>query len=187
METFFQITISCLNSYFFGYGILFCSLFLLGQSRKIELINTSFRIIPVLGLLLLFLTLFNWFLEFFRAYYSGTEYEQHSFIGYAAIYGSFWYTFFASLLYAIIPTQLFWFKKIKNSRLIVFFISLLFIICFERILIFISSFHRDYLPSSWIMYTGDVVLNVIYSIVIFVITTLIYRYKNNILQFIKLK
>src|SRR4051812_5388944 len=54
----------------------------------------------------------------------------------------------------VITPQLFWIKKLRRSVAATFIISIFVNIgmWFERFVIIVTSLHRDYLPSSWIMY-----------------------------------
>ena len=51
--------------------------------------------------------------------------------------------------------QLFWFKKLRRTVWFVFIISIFINIgmWFERFVIIVTSLHRDFLPSSWAMYS----------------------------------
>lgn len=186
METFFEIIIRLTEAYLFGFGLIYSSFFVFGQSKKLDLFITSFKLIPLIGCFFFLSTLINYLLIFFSSWYSGTEYDQYAFVGYD-FFGVFWVTMLFSCLYVFVPTQLFWLKKIKNSRFLLFLLTFFFLFSLERVVIFISFFHRDYLPSSWAMYTSDIVLNIIYSIIIYVAATLFFHYKDNILKLIKLK
>ena len=59
----------------------------------------------------------------------------------------------------VITPQLFWFKKIRTSLVATFIISIFVNIgmWFERFVIVVTSLHRDYLPSSWVMYKPSLV------------------------------
>lgn len=59
----------------------------------------------------------------------------------------------------VITPQLFWFKKIRTSLVATFIISIFVNIgmWFERFVIVVTSLHRDYLPSSWVMYKPTLV------------------------------
>src|ERR1019366_240870 len=48
-----------------------------------------------------------------------------------------------------------WLKRVRNSALGLFFISIIVNIgmWLERVVIIVTSLHRDFLPSSWGMYT----------------------------------
>jgi molybdopterin-containing oxidoreductase family membrane subunit len=59
----------------------------------------------------------------------------------------------------VLVPQLFWFKKIRTSAWLIFPLSLLINVgmWFERFVIIVTSLHRDFVPSSWSMYTPTVV------------------------------
>lgn len=91
--------------------------------------------------------------EFFIAWYSGVEYEQYAFINRAT--GPYWWAYWSMISCNVITPQLMWFKKIRCSPVATFIISIFVNIgmWFERFVIIVTSLHRDYLPSSWVMYS----------------------------------
>ena len=96
--------------------------------------------------------------EIFVAWYSGNPYEMYMFFknrltGEYAV--EFWIMFISN---AIVP-QLFWFKKMRRSMLVVFVISIIVNIgmWFERYNIIVTSLSRDYLPSSWVSYSPTII------------------------------
>jgi molybdopterin-containing oxidoreductase family membrane subunit len=95
--------------------------------------------------------------EFFMAWYSGVEYEQYAFINRAT--GPYAWAYWIMMTCNVITPQLFWFKKIRTSLVATFIISIFVNIgmWFERFVIVVTSLHRDYLPSSWVMYKPSLV------------------------------
>jgi Ni/Fe-hydrogenase subunit HybB-like protein len=91
--------------------------------------------------------------EFFIAWYSGVEYEQYAFINRAT--GPYWWAYWSMMTCNVITPQLFWSKKLRESIFATFIISIFVNIgmWFERFVIIVTSLHRDYLPSSWTMYS----------------------------------
>ena len=96
--------------------------------------------------------------EVFVAWYSGNPYEMYMFFknrltGEYAV--EFWIMFISN---AIVP-QLFWFKKMRRSMLVVFIVSIIVNIgmWFERYNIIVTSLSRDYLPSSWVSYSPTII------------------------------
>ncbi|REJ84990.1 MAG: hydrogenase [Bacteroidetes bacterium] len=91
--------------------------------------------------------------EFFIAWYSGVEYEQYAFMNRA--FGPYWWAYWSMMTCNVITPQLFWFKKIRTSVMATFIISIFVNIgmWFERFVIIVTSIHRDYVPSSWTMYS----------------------------------
>jgi molybdopterin-containing oxidoreductase family membrane subunit len=91
--------------------------------------------------------------EFFIAWYSGVEYEQYAFINRAT--GPYWWAYWSMMTCNVITPQLFWSHKLRTSLFATFFISIFVNIgmWFERFVIIVTSLHRDYIPSSWTMYS----------------------------------
>lgn len=95
--------------------------------------------------------------ELFMAWYSGVEYEQYAFLNRAT--GPYWWAYAIMMTCNVVTPQLFWFKKIRRSLTATFIISIFVNIgmWFERFVIVVTSLHRDYLPSSWSMYSASIV------------------------------
>jgi molybdopterin-containing oxidoreductase family membrane subunit len=95
--------------------------------------------------------------EFFIAYYSGSEYEQYTFLN--RFTGPYWWA--GCMMYGcnVLMTQVMWFKKIRTSIMLSWIMSIIVNIgmWFERFVIIVISLHRDYIPSSWAMFYPTVV------------------------------
>ncbi len=91
--------------------------------------------------------------EFFIAWYSGVEYEQYAFINRAT--GPYWWAYWSMMTCNVISPQLMWSSKLRNNLFMTFFLSIIVNIgmWFERFVIIVTSLHRDYVPSSWTMYS----------------------------------
>lgn len=91
--------------------------------------------------------------EFFMAWYSGNPYEQYAFTNRA--FGPYWWAYWSMITCNVVSPQFFWFKKLRRNMAFVFVISIFVNIgmWFERFVIITTSLHRDYLPSSWVMYS----------------------------------
>ncbi|MFH6602406.1 NrfD/PsrC family molybdoenzyme membrane anchor subunit [Maribacter algicola] len=91
--------------------------------------------------------------ELFMAWYSGVEYEQYAFLNRAT--GPYWWAYWAMMTCNVFSPQFMWFKKLRTSIMFSFFISIIVNIgmWFERFVIIVTSLHRDYLPSSWTMFS----------------------------------
>ncbi len=90
--------------------------------------------------------------ELFIAWYSGVEYEQYAFLN--RISGPYWWAYWIMMTCNVISPQLMWFKKLRTNLAFTFFISIVVNIgmWFERFVIIVTSLHRDWLPSSWVMF-----------------------------------
>ncbi|MGI9013724.1 MAG: NrfD/PsrC family molybdoenzyme membrane anchor subunit [Phycisphaerales bacterium] len=96
-------------------------------------------------------------MEFFIAWYSGSEYEGFAFI--ARAFGPYWWAYWIMVSCNVLSPQIFWFKKARTS-LVVMFIVCIFVnigMWFERFVITVTSLAVDFLPSSWGYYTPTVV------------------------------
>jgi len=99
---------------------------------------------------------YGYVMEAFMAWYSANPYEQYMITNrmqgpYAPIY---W-----SLMFCNIATpQLLWFQRVRSSPKMLFGIAVIVSIgmWLERYVIIVTSLHRDFLPSSWGMYSGTI-------------------------------
>ena len=91
--------------------------------------------------------------ELFIAWYSGVEYEQYAFLNRAT--GPYWWAYWSMMTCNVFSPQFMWFPKLRRSIMFSFFISIVVNIgmWFERFVIIVTSLHRDYLPSSWTMFS----------------------------------
>ncbi|MBA3649429.1 MAG: polysulfide reductase NrfD [Chitinophagales bacterium] len=91
--------------------------------------------------------------ELFTAWYSQNPYEQYAFANRAL--GPYWWAYWSMMTCNVISPQLFWIRKLRRNVWFTFFMSIV-INCgmwFERFVIIVTSLHRDYIPSSWAMYS----------------------------------
>jgi len=102
---------------------------------------------------------FAYTMEFVMAWYSGNEMEQYVFMNRLGIIGdvksdyawSFWIMFTCN----VVSPHFMWFKKLRTNLTVLFIISIVVNIgmWFERYVIVVTSLNRDYIPSSWDLYT----------------------------------
>lgn len=95
--------------------------------------------------------------EFFIAAYSGNPYEQFVFFNRA--FGPYAWAYWIMVSCNVISPQLLWFKRIRSNLMIVFLLSIVINVgmWFERFVLIVTSLHRDFLPSSWAMYTPSLI------------------------------
>jgi len=88
-------------------------------------------------------------MEFFIAWYSGSQFEQFVFLNRAL--GPYAWAYWTMVTCNVVFPQLFWFKKIRRSIPIMFAIGVIVNIgmWFERFVIVVTSLSRDFLPTSW--------------------------------------
>lgn len=95
--------------------------------------------------------------EFFTAWYSGNAYERFVFINRA--FGPYGWSYWTMVTCNVLIPQIFWIKSMRRSLKVMFVVSIFVNIgmWFERFVIIVTSLHRDFLPSSWGMYTPSIV------------------------------
>jgi molybdopterin-containing oxidoreductase family membrane subunit len=91
--------------------------------------------------------------ELFIAWYSGVEYEQYAFLNRAT--GPYAWAYWIMMTCNVFSPQFMWIKRLRTSITFSFIISIVVNIgmWFERFVIIVTSLHRDYLPSSWTMFS----------------------------------
>src|SRR5450830_686899 len=91
-------------------------------------------------------------IELFMAWYSGNEFE--TFMIKNRILGPYGWIWFLLVLCNVITPQFLWLKRVRNSVVGLFIISIIVNIgmWFERFVIIVTSLHRDFLPSNWASY-----------------------------------
>jgi len=96
---------------------------------------------------------YGYLMEAFFGWYSGNQYEQ--FMIWNRMHGPYAMYYWALILCNGLVPQVLWFKKIRSNLLLLWLFSVVVSIgmWLERFVIIVTSLHRDYLPSSWGMYT----------------------------------
>jgi molybdopterin-containing oxidoreductase family membrane subunit len=96
-------------------------------------------------------------MEFFIAWYSGSQPEYFTFVNRA--FGPYSWAYWIMFSCNVFIPQLFWFKKVRRSIPLMFIIAIFVNIgmWFERFVITVTSLSRDYLPSSWAYYSPTIV------------------------------
>lgn len=91
------------------------------------------------------------------------------------MFGRYWIGFWLQPILWILMSQLLRLKRIRQNILLRLIFSVLFIFSIERMVIIFTSFHRDYLPSSWTMqndlgiYPSNLILELLMKITIFLL------------------
>ena len=90
--------------------------------------------------------------EFVIAAYSGYEYEQYAFAN--RMFGPYAWAYWTMMFCNLMAPQVFWSKWARTTPWFIFVISIVVNIgmWFERFVIIVTSLHRDFLQSSWVMY-----------------------------------
>jgi Ni/Fe-hydrogenase subunit HybB-like protein len=96
---------------------------------------------------------YGYLMEAFFGWYSANEYE--SYMIWNRMTGPYAYFYWSLILCNVIVPQFLWSKKIRSNLVILWIISIIVGIgmWLERFVIIVTSLHRDFLPSSWGMYS----------------------------------
>ena len=99
---------------------------------------------------------YGYMMEAFTAWYSASPYESYMILNrfggpYASVY---WSLIFCNVL---VPQAL-WFQRVRSNVGALFCIAMVVNVgmWLERYIIIVTSLHRDFLPSSWGMYSGTI-------------------------------
>jgi molybdopterin-containing oxidoreductase family membrane subunit len=96
---------------------------------------------------------YGYVMEHFMAWYSGDQFERFTF--WDRRNGHYNYVYFIQMFCNVLVPQLFWWKRFRTS-IAVMWIASLFIqvgMWTERFNIVVQSLHKDFLPSSWALYS----------------------------------
>ena len=99
---------------------------------------------------------YGYMAEAFTAWYSGNPFER--FWLFNRTFGPFGVVFWALMLLNVVVPQALWSSRVRATPILLFVISILVNIgmWIERFVIIVVSLHRDFLPSSWALYSGTI-------------------------------
>ena len=97
---------------------------------------------------------YGYMTEAFIAWYSADLYE--GFVPLNRMMGPYALAYWSLIGCNVVVPQLLWFKRVRTNVLVLFVISLIVNVgmWLERFVIIVTSLHRDFLPSSWGMYSA---------------------------------
>ncbi len=97
---------------------------------------------------------YGYMVEIFMAFYSGNQYEEFMILN--RIQGPYRVQWHLLLLCNVLAPQLIWIRKIRRTPWLVWVVAMFVNVgmWLERYVIVVTSLHRDFLPSSWGMYSG---------------------------------
>src|SRR5258705_12814089 len=124
-----------------------------------------------------FIVIYGYAMEAFFGWYSSSQYEE--FMIYNRIWhGPYWMFYWFLIFCNGISIQFLWFKRFRESEFWLFVISIIVSIgmWLERFVIIGTSLHRDFLPSSWAMYSPTMFDISIFTGTIGFFFTLIYLF-----------
>lgn len=168
------MTETLLKSILFGFGVysifilLIKPLFSDATKIKIEKFdNSACSIIPVIGLIYLLNWLGTLFFQYNNLEDSAEIYQLKS-----RLFGTYWFGYWLQPS-LFLSSQLLWFKKLRKIIVIRFLIALTLTFSIERI-IYLTSLHRDFMPSTWSVSLLSKIIEWIWSIGIFTFVTIIF-------------
>ncbi|HHC79536.1 MAG TPA: molybdopterin oxidoreductase [Flavobacteriia bacterium] len=93
--------------------------------------------------------------EFFVGWYTGSSYEDFTYLSWGAATGPYWWAFWALITCNAIIPQLLWVKKIRTNYIWTFIIAIFINIgmWFERFDIIVINLSRGHLPSTWTQFS----------------------------------
>ncbi len=99
---------------------------------------------------------YGYMLEPFVAWYSGGQYEWFTMTN--RMFGPYATAFWSLILCNILVPQALWFRRVRVSTWGLFVVAMFVNVgmWLERFIIVVTSLHRDFMPSSWDMYSGTV-------------------------------
>lgn len=114
------------------------------------------------------LFIIQFFVVFLKSFFSASDYEQYAYAN--RPFGPYWLSFWLMLLTPILCTQLLWIKTLRNMLYVRLAIGIVLIgiLSFEKLIILLTSAHRDFIPSSVqkaLIY--ETLLNYLYLLIIF--------------------
>ncbi len=99
---------------------------------------------------------YGYMTEIFLAWYSGNWFEEFMILN--RITGPYRLQWWLLLLCNVLAPQLLWIRKVRTSPVLLFGVAMFVNVgmWLERFVIVVTSLHRDFLPSSWGIYSGTV-------------------------------
>ena len=99
------------------------------------------------------IVVYGYTMEAFMAWYSGTTYER--FMIWNRMFGPYGWSYWALLFCNLLTPQLMWFRRFRTRVGWLFTVAMVVNVgmWLERFVIVVTSLHRDFLPSSWGLYT----------------------------------
>jgi molybdopterin-containing oxidoreductase family membrane subunit len=99
---------------------------------------------------------YGYLMEGFMSWYSGDIFEQYMMAN--RLFGPYAWSFWALMLFNVVFPQALWSRRVRTSPWLLFFVALSVNLgmWLERFVIVITSLHRDFLPSSWGMYSPTI-------------------------------
>jgi molybdopterin-containing oxidoreductase family membrane subunit len=94
-------------------------------------------------------------IEYFIAWYSGSAYEDYTYLSFGAATGPYWWAFWALIFCNMIAPITLWWKKLRRNIMWTFILSIIINIgmWFERFDIIVLCLSKGRTPSTWAMFS----------------------------------
>lgn len=119
---------------------------------------------------------YGYLIEIFMAWYAGDIYERYMWLN--RMSGPYWWVFWGTIFWNAAAIQTLWFRRVRRSTYALFGLGVVISIgmWLERHMIVVSSLHRDFLPSSWGIFsaTGWDLATFVGSMGIFLLLNLLF-------------
>lgn len=157
------------------YTILYFTLTVFSKNQKIKTIDEeATKLISLIGILFAITWIISIVVEL------NVLNEEDKALMLKRICGKYWFGFWIQPLLWIAITQALRYTRIRKNALIRLIMSVFLLLSIEKMIIIITSFHRDYLPSSWTMYNeldiypSNFILAILFKITVFLLIVGIY-------------
>ncbi|OOV25048.1 hypothetical protein BXU11_15980 [Flavobacterium sp. LM5] len=136
--------------FFIGFGLysilyLIVSLFIKNKA-KINFVDKIATNLVVFAGIIYFT---SWIIGIYFTFQEITEEEKQSVLN--RMFGKYWFGYWLQPILWIFTTQILRIDKIRDSKILRFIFSLIFILSIERFIIILTSIHRDYIGTSFEM------------------------------------
>ncbi len=143
---------------FSGFGMVLTVLIIIRKVFNLEYIITKDHLDKMAKVTLLtsMMVAYAYLMEPFIAWYSGSPFDWYTVVARAT--GHYAIGFWVMIACNVLIPQLLWSKKVRRNVAVLFVISLLINVgmWLERYIIIVTSLYRDFLPSSWHIYTPTI-------------------------------
>jgi len=99
---------------------------------------------------------YGYMMEAFMAWYSGNPFERYMI--WNRMTGPYWRMYWALVFCNVVTPQFLWIKNVRTSVPYLFAVAMVVNVgmWLERFVIVVTSLHRDFLPSSWGIFSGTI-------------------------------
>jgi Ni/Fe-hydrogenase subunit HybB-like protein len=97
---------------------------------------------------------YGYLIEIFMAWYGDNRYDMYMAVN--RMLGPYAFQFWSLIACNVVAPQILWIKRVRRSPALLFAVAIVVNVgmWLERYVIIVTSLHRDFLPSSWGMYSG---------------------------------